>query len=190
MLFFIPIIAIVFAISAVREDIEENTIVYLITRPISKFELLLFKYKGFFISTWVPIALSLSITFFIVSFTEGTPLLHIDYLLVLLGLSVLAVLAYGAIFFVFAVSLPYPSIISFLYLLFWEITLIPNQPNILNRLSITYHLQSIAKDMLGDIANVTVYQPINSVTSFFVIIGVIVAFFGMAIYLFSYRDFT
>ena len=189
-IFIIPLIGILFAISAVRDDIEDKTIVYLITRPVSKFELLLFKFNGYFFSTWVPIAISMSITFFIVSFTEGTPLLHINYLLVLLGLSILSILAYGAIFFAFAVSLPYPSILSLLYLLFWEITLVPNQPNILNRLSITYHLQSIAKDLLGEVANVNVYQPINVVTSFFVLLGFIIGFFGLAVYLFSYRDFT
>ncbi len=188
-LFIIPLISILFAISSVRDDIENHTIVYLITRPISKTEILFWKYKGFFISSWVPISISMCITFFIVSFHEGSPLNHIDYLAILLGIMTMSVLVYGALFFLFAIITPYPIVISLLYVFFWE-TIIPNQPNFLNRFSILYHIQTIASDTLGEIANVQLYQPINWVTSFFVLCGTIIAILSLTIYIFSYRDFT
>ena len=188
-LFIIPLISMLFAISAIRDDIENHTIVYLITRPVSKTEILFWKYKGFFISSWVPIAISMCITFFIVSYHEGSVLLHINYLGILIGMMTLSVLVYGALFFLFAVISPYPIVISLLYVFFWE-TIIPNQLNVLNRLSILYHIQTIAHDTLGEIANVQIYQPINWVTSFFVLLGALIVILSLAIYLYNHRDFT
>ena len=156
---------------------------------MSKSEILFWKYKGFFISSWIPIAISMCISFFIVSFHESSPFLHMDYLGILIGLMTLNILVYGAIFFLFAVIIPYPIVISLLYVFFWE-TIIPLQLSNLNRLSVLYHIQTIAHDTLGDIANVQLYQPINGVVSFLVLIGTIIGILSLAIYIFNYRDFT
>jgi ABC-type transport system involved in multi-copper enzyme maturation permease subunit len=188
-LFIIPLISILYAISAMREDIENHTIVYLITRPISKFELLLFKFKGFFISAWIPIAISMIICFFIVSFTEGTPFLHLNYIGILLMLMTLAILAYGAIFCIFAVTTSYPIVISLLYVFLWETT-ISNQQNVISRYSILFHIQSMAKGWLGDIFNTEIYQPMDPTTSFITLCGAIICIIGLAMFVFNYRDFT
>jgi ABC-2 type transport system permease protein len=179
----IPLITILYAISAIREDIENHTIVYLITRPISKTEILLYKFKGFFLSTWILIALSLFISFLIVVTS------NIGYLGTFLLLMTLNVLVYGAIFFAFAIITSYPIVLSFLYVFFIE-NIISNQQNVINRFSVSYHLQTIGDHMLGRIANIGIYDPISATDSTIVLIAVCVITLILAIIIFRTRDFT
>lgn len=188
-LFIIPLITILYAISAVRDDIENHTIVYLITRPISKTEIILYKFKGFFVSALIPIAISICISFFIVAFKEGSPTAHLDYIGNLLILIALNILAYGAIFFVFATITSYPIVISLLYVFFWE-TLVANLPNVINRFSVTFHINSMADDMLGEIANVNTYEAFGATSSFIILVLIIALFLLTAIYIFNFRDFA
>ena len=107
----------------------------------------------------------------------------------LLGLITINILAYGAIFFIFAVLISYPIVISLLYVFFWE-TLIPYQQNVISRFSILFHIQAIADELLGDVANVNLYQPLNAMTSFSVLCIFIIFAMGLAAYLFSNKDFA
>jgi ABC-2 type transport system permease protein len=188
-LFILPLITILYAISAVREDIENHTIVYLITRPISKTEILLYKFKGYAISAWLPIIISLTISFFIIAAKEGSVTTHLDYLGTLIGLMTLNIIAYGGIFFIFAIITSYPIVISLLYVFFWE-SIVSSLANVINRFTILFHIQAMADGILGDAANISVYDPSGVLDSFAVLIGVIVALFLIAALLFRYRDFT
>jgi ABC-2 type transport system permease protein len=185
----IPLITILYSISVIREDIENHTMVYLITRPVSRTEILFFKYKGFIISAWIPLTISLSLSFFITASNEGSIFLHIDYLGTILLIMTLMVFAYGALFFIFALITSYPTVLSLLYVFFIE-TMIYQQSNVINRFSIMFHIQSIADGMLGDIANVELYQLTTVTDSLIILIGVIIVFLVIAIYIFNNRDFT
>ena len=185
----IPLITILYAISVVREDIENHTIVYLITRPVSKTEIIFYKYKGFFLSAWIPISISLSISYFITVSKEGSIFLHLDYLGTLLFLITLTILAYGAVFFIFALITSHPIVLSLLYVFFLE-NIISQQSNVINRFSIIFHIQSIADGMLGEIANVGLYQTLNVTDSIIILISSTIVLLGIAFYIFSYRDFT
>lgn len=189
-LFIIPLITLLYAISAVRDDIENHTIVYLITRPVTKAEILFYKFKGSFISAWIPIVISFSITFFIVAQKEGSLFIHLDYLGTFLILITLSILAYCVIFFIFSLITSYPIVLSLLYVFFWEVLLIPNQQSVINRFSIMFHIQSIAKGMLGDISKIELYQPLAVTESLLVLFGIIIGFFVLAIIIFNNRDFT
>ncbi len=188
-LFIIPLIAILYASSAVRDDIENHTIVYLITRPVSKTEIMLYKFKGYFISAWIPIAISLIISFLIAALKDGNSIQHLDYIGTLLILMSLNLLAYGAIFFLFALITSYPIVLSLLYVFFWE-TVVTSLPNVINRFSVTFHIQSMADDMLGNAANVNVYEPFGVTSSFIILVLIIAIFLMSAIFIFNYRDFT
>jgi len=187
-LFIIPLIALLYSISAIREDIEKHTIVYLITRPISKTEILFYKFKGYFISAWIPLAFSISVSFFIAASKEGAITLHLDYLGTMLLLMTLIILAYGALFFIFSNITSYPIVLSLLYVYFWETT-IWQIPNSLSRLSILYHIQCMVDGLLGEIAEVGVYQPFSTLNSFLILICATVGFLVVAIIIFNKRDF-
>jgi hypothetical protein len=188
-LFILPLIAILYAISAMREDIENHNIVYLITRPISKTEILLYKFKGYVISTWIVIIISLCISFFIIAAKEGAVTDHIGYLGTLIGLMTLNIIAYGGIFFIFSIITTYPIVISLLYVFFWE-SIVSNLPNVINRFTILFHIQSMADGLLGDVANVGIFDPAGVTDSFVSVIGVTIAFLIIGAIIFNYRDFT
>ena len=187
-MFIIPLSCILYANSAVREDIENHTIVYLITRPISKTEIIFFKFKGFFISTWIPILISICISYIITASVEGPISIHLDYLVTVILIMTLNILVYGALFFMFSIATPYPIVISLLYWFIWE-TIISPLSSVLNRFSVTYHIQSIQVGMLGKISNVNPYLPLPVTHSTITLCCVIIVFFVIGAYIYNYRDF-
>jgi ABC-type transport system involved in multi-copper enzyme maturation permease subunit len=188
-LFIVPLITMLYSISVVREDIENHTIVYFLTRPVSKTEVLLYKYLGTFISTWLILAVSICISFFISASSEGSIFSRMDYLGTVLLLLTLNVLTYSILFILFALLITYPIILSLLYVFVWE-TIISQQANIMNRFSILFHIQSIADGMLGSIAEVTLYDPASANDSILVLIGLTIGLFLLAAYMFRTRDFA
>ena len=185
----IPLITILYSISVIRDDIENHTIVYLITRPISKTEILFYKYKGFIISTWIPISISISLTFFITASAEGSIFAHLDYLGTTFLLMTLAIFSYGALFLIFAIITSYPTVLSLIYVFFIE-NIISSQTNVINRFSITFHLQSILDGMVGNITNVGLYKTFQASDSIMVLVGISTVFMLIAIYIFNFKDFA
>lgn len=185
----VPLITILYAISVVREDIENHNIVYLISRPISKAEILLYKFKGFFISTWVLVAISMTISFIIIALSEPNTSIKIELLTNLLIISTLNILAYGALFFIFTLITSYPIILSLLYVFIWE-NIISTMPSVLNRLSIIYWVKALGDRMLPEIGITNVYLPLSVFESIMVLISITIIFLIVAIFLFYNKQFT
>jgi ABC-type transport system involved in multi-copper enzyme maturation permease subunit len=185
----IPLITILYSISVVREDIENHNIVYLISRPISKAEILMFKFKGFFISTWLLISVSMIISFIIISFSEPGKAIQFELLTDLLFISTLNILVYGALFFIFTLITSYPIILSLLFVFVWE-NIISSLPSVLNRISISYWIKSLGYRLLPDVGITNVYLPLSIFESTMVLIISTIAFLIIALYLFYNKQFS
>ena len=134
--------AALFATANVSAEVEQRTIVYLLTRPVPRWLLLVTRY---FAAVTVVAVISV-VAAFAVSLAAygghplGNSLLGKDILALVLGS-----FAYSGAFVL--VSVVFPSramIISLLYVFGWE-WLVPNMPGRMYELSIFSHLQAIAQ---------------------------------------------
>jgi ABC-type transport system involved in multi-copper enzyme maturation permease subunit len=185
----IPLITILYSISVVREDIDTHNIVYLISRPISRAEILLLKFKGFFISTWLLISISMIISFIIIALSEPDKSIQLDSLINLLLISTLNIVVYGALFFVFTLITSYPIILSLLFVFVWE-NIISSLPSVLNRISISYWVKGLGYRLLPDVGITNVYLPLSVFESTAVLIISAIVFLIIGIFLFYNKEFS
>ncbi len=141
-------VTLVNATSLVREEIEDNTLPYLLTRPISKPAIAASKYVGYLASILVvllpPLVLAYAVTEAYGGVAFGT---DVDVLGAFLVATVLGTAAYGALFLFLSVLLRKPLAVGLLFGFVWE-SIVGLIPGNVPKLSIIFYLRSLLKGMV------------------------------------------
>ena len=189
--FLVPLAALFYATALVADEVEGKTLTYLLTRPVRRSAILAGKFAAC-LATTLSLALpSLVVTFFLLMTARGwsgvgpsVPDLFRD-----LGVVALALLAYGALFTLLGVLLKRPMIPGLLFVFVWE--MVANLPGYLPRFTITAWLRSLVRhrppaegfsEMFG--------QVLPAALSLEVLTGMVVVFLGLAIWIFSTREYV
>lgn len=138
---FLALSSAIFTTSVVSQEVEQKTIVYLLTRPIARWKILIFRYLA---SAVVVAALAILGAIFVsIGVYKGqafsNPLLLRDLFAVVVG-----AFAYGAVFLLVSLLFNRAMIICLLYAFGWE-TSVPKMPGEMYRLSIYSHIQAISQ---------------------------------------------
>ena len=122
-----------------NQEVENKTIVYLLTRPVPRWKLLFFRYIA---CSLVVAALGVINTLFVTvgvyGGLSGNPDLLRDMAALLVG-----AFAYGAFFMLIGLLFNRAMIVCLLFAFGWE-TAVPNMPGQMSYLSINTYLQAIA----------------------------------------------
>lgn len=135
------------ATSLIREEIEDNTLPYLLTRPISKPTILLSKYVGYLASVLVLLVPPLLAAYAITEAYAGDALsADREVLYAFLIATVLGAVAYGAFFTLLSVLVRRPLAVGLGFGFVWEFA-VGSVPGDVPRLSIIHYLRSILKEL-------------------------------------------
>lgn len=153
--FIVVIISLLYGTSCFNDEVTNNTLTYLISRPVHRVELAIYKYIGLVISATLVVLPPLIITFFIIALKAGDIGNNIGILSTYIGVIVLAVLGYGSIFLFFGLLFKRPMLISFIFMFVWETTL-AGIPLLINQVTLRHYLESITYHAinLGETQNV------------------------------------
>lgn len=137
----LPLASAIYTTSIIGQEVEQKTIVYLLTRTIPRAKLLLLRFLAsvvvvFGISIFSAFAVSVAV---FKGGAFGNPLLFKDMLAIGLG-----ALAYGALFLFISLLFNRSMLICLLFSFGWE-TSVPNMPGSMSRLSIVSYVQAIAE---------------------------------------------
>lgn len=141
----LPLAALFYASSLVADEVEGKTLTYLLTRPIRRASILIGKFAAY-VATVLALTLPATVvTFFLLATAGGLGAVGsaVPDLLRDMGVIVLALLAYGALFALLGVALRRPVVPGLLFLFAWE--LVANLPGYLPRLTITAYLRSLLR---------------------------------------------
>jgi ABC-2 type transport system permease protein len=139
--FLYPIIILILASLALREEISNDTISYLWVKPISRESIALSKFAVVFLVAFILSAVSILLTAKILDASW-------DVLLNLLLATGISLLAYGAFFLALSLYLGRAILVGFFYLLIWENLLSKISP-LASSLSIRSYAQSLFQDLLN-----------------------------------------
>jgi ABC-2 type transport system permease protein len=192
--FVMVILAVVFCTSAVAEEVENKTIVYLLTRPIPRFRILTVKFLPAIAVTLVTVWLSLILTALAAFGPIGVRHSTLGHDL---AIAPIGVLAYGAVFLLLATLLHRPLIYGLLYTFGWE-TWVPNMPGSFQRLSLMAYLRVLAPHSTPDPEEMDITQALSTLSTdtistriaWAVLICVIVIAFALALVAFSTREYV
>jgi len=129
----------IFTTAIVTQEVEQKTIVYLLTRPVPRWKLLLVRYAASVIVVGVLGVVAAVLTSFGATKSLSMELLSPDIPALLIGAA-----AYGAIFLLVSLMFNRSLIICMLYAFGWESSM-PNMPGGMSRLSIYSYMQAIAE---------------------------------------------
>jgi ABC-2 type transport system permease protein len=141
--FIVPILGIFYGTSLIADEVEDKTITYLFTRPISRSAVLIGKYLAYLASTILIVLPSVMLVYFLIvpiggSSIAGTfPNLLRDLMLLALGLAV-----YGALFAAVGAWVKRPVLIGLFFAFGWENFALA-LPGYLKRFTIAFYTQGL-----------------------------------------------
>ncbi len=135
----LPLVAAVYTTQVVSAEVEQKTIVYLLTRPIHRWKLLLARTLAailvIMLLSWIG-AIAVSYAVF---GGKSNPLLTRDLVALAIG-----AVAYGSLFTFVSLLVNRAMLVSLLFAFGWE-TAIPNMPGDLHWLSVNSYLTSLSE---------------------------------------------
>lgn len=186
----LPLSAAIYSTMIVAQEIEQKTIVYLLTRPISRWQLIVGRWAA--TATTVVVISVIGMIAAQLGSGGGAAFILRDLLAVALGAA-----AYTSLFMFVTLLFNRALIICVLFAFGWESS-VPNLPAGLQGLSILSHMQAIAKhpdggesggQVLDLIAGLLGKTDMNPLTSGFGLLVFSVVMVGLSAYWFSTHEF-
>lgn len=149
---FINIVLIVTALihgsRLLKEEVDDNTLVYLTTRRISKASLVAYKFIGYYASSLLILLPPLIISYLLVVSSAGTPIgQDAPVLWALMSMGAVGSAAYGGLFLMMGFVLKRPLFVGLLYGFLWE-SIALQLPGDVPLISISHYLWSIGSNLV------------------------------------------
>jgi ABC-type transport system involved in multi-copper enzyme maturation permease subunit len=139
----IPILGVFYGTSLIADEVDDKTITYLFTRPISRSAVLIGKYLAYVVCTVMLVLPSVVVVYFLVvpigggHVGESFPALIED-----LGMLVVGLIGYGALFAWVGARVRRPLLIGLVFAFAWEPAVLLF-PGYLKHATIAYYLQAL-----------------------------------------------
>lgn len=141
--FAVPLLGVFYGTALIADEVEDKTITYLFTRPLSRGAVLVGKYLAYLVSTGLVVLPSVMLVFFLVvpvlggEIGSAFPSLVTDLALLALGLAV-----YGALFALVGAWFKRPLLMGLVFIFGWEPIMVV-VPGYMKRLTVSYYLQGL-----------------------------------------------
>ena len=141
--FIIPVLGIFYGTALIADEVEDKTITYLFTRPIPRRAVLVGKYLAYLACTSLLILPSVVLVYFlIVPIGDGRIGAAFPSLVKDLGMLVVGLAAYGAVFALVGTRLKRPLVAGLVFAFGWEPGVL-FFPGYLRRATVAYYLQAL-----------------------------------------------
>ena len=164
--FVVPVLGVFYGTSLIADEVDDKTITYLFTRPVPRAAVLLGKYLSYLACVILLVLPSVVVVYFLVvpiggHIGESFPALAED-----LGMLVVGLASYGAVFALVGAWLKRPLIVGLVFTFGWESTVLLI-PGYLKRLSVAYYLQALVPHAMPQDSSISlllqVFQELPSV---------------------------
>ena len=191
--FVLVILAVIFGTGVVSQELEQKTMVYLLTRPVPRWRILLAKFGGALVgitaASWLAALLLAGAVFGGGLFHE---LVRRDLLILPVG-----ALAYGAFFLLLATALNRPLIVGLGLAFGWE-TWAPQISGVFQRFSLMTYLRVLAPhealqredDPISMLSQMLNPEQISQSTAWWTLAITIALTLGLSLLLFSNREYA
>ncbi len=139
--FIVPVLGVFYGTALMADEVEDKTITYLFTRPISRGAVLVGKYLAFLMCTLLVVLPSVMIVYFLLVPFSQLPSTF-GNLLIDLGLLALGLAVYGGVFAFVGAFFKRPLVIGLVFAFGWE-QVVMALPGYLKQFTIAYYLQAL-----------------------------------------------
>lgn len=164
----VPLMALWIGIATLREELTRGTIVHLVTRPVSRSQLLVTRLVGAALATWLIAGLGLTLVFPAVGHVDAT-MLGTTWLV-----TGLASLAYTSLFALMGAATDRGILAGLAYLVGWE-SIVAGGELLFRKITVAYWVRSIVEQqglVSGGLLASEISQPASLTTSILVLVGI------------------
>jgi ABC-type transport system involved in multi-copper enzyme maturation permease subunit len=157
--FIVPVLGVFYGTSLIADEVEDNTITYLFTRPIPRGSVLLGKYFAYLACTVFVVLPSVIIVYLCIAPVRGSlAASFVDLVkdLVLLGIGLAA---YGAVFAFIGAKFKRPLLVGLIFIFGWEQAALAF-PGYMKQFTVAYYLQALVPHALPNDGIVSLVQSI------------------------------
>ncbi len=187
LLFVSMLVALFYATSVIGDEIDNKTIIYLFTRPVPKYIIVIGKFLAYVLGVLVILIPPILISFLVIlsDIKLGDNFSYVvNTFAAQLAVIILSVVVYGAIFMFFGSRLKHPIIAGMLLAFGWEkITIIV--PGLIRKFSVVHYLISvfpIESSMQSELNEISKGANSDLSISLIMIAVITIVFFGLTIY--------
>ncbi len=182
-------VTLVCATALIREEIEDNTLPYLLTRPVAKPTLIASKFVGYLVAAFTMLLPPVVVAWGVTEAYQGTgTALDVAVLEGFLVATALAAMAYGALFYFLSVAFQKPLMVGLLIGFVWE-SIVLVIPGSVPKLSLIFYLQSILVGVAPGLPIVGFRDPVSASIAVVVLVAFSLAMVGLAAFLFQGMEF-
>jgi len=151
LLLLVLIVCMVYGSMMIKDEIENKTLHLLLTSPLTKFEIIMYKYLAYVVGTFLILLIPIVANYVILSSTLGLheALLNVVVLTNSLFIIFLAVVAYGAIYMLIGNLPRRPVFLGVTYAIFWE-SFVARIPIFIQYFTINHYLRSVMLPMMEE----------------------------------------
>lgn len=187
----LPLASAIYSTMILSQEIEQKTIVYLLTRPIERWKLLIGRWGATVAAVVIISLIGMLATMIGAGMGKVNISLLSDVLAIVLGAA-----AYGSLFLFVTLLFNRALIICVLFAFGWESS-VPNLPTGLQKLSILSHMQAIAKhpeteggkQFLEAISGVLGKNDLSATSSAFTLVVFSIVMVGLSAYWFTSNEY-
>ena len=182
--FVVPVLGVFYGTALIADEVDDRTITYLFTRPLPRGAVLLGKYLAYLACTILLILPSVVLVYFlIVPLGGGSIGAAFPSLLEDLGMLVVGLTAYGAVFAAVGARLKRPLISGLVFAFGWEPAVLLF-PGYLKRLTVAYYVQALVPHAMPDDSAVSMLlQVFREVPSVIVSLACLAGITGVTLWL-------
>jgi ABC-type transport system involved in multi-copper enzyme maturation permease subunit len=155
--FSIPVLAIFYGTSLIADEVEDKTITYLFSRPIPREAVLLGKYLAYLVCTVFVVLPAVVMVWLLIVPIGGRLADSFFDLTKDLGLLVIGLAVYGAVFALVGARFKRPLLTGLFFVFGWEV-LVMALPGSFKRLTVAYYLQGLVPHAMPADSTVSILQ--------------------------------
>jgi ABC-2 type transport system permease protein len=149
--FFLVVVTLFYGTALIADEIDDKTITYLFMRPVSRRTIYLGKYLAYLVAASLLLLPTAIVSFLIAMIADppGEALQHLPILFKDLGILVLGILAYGALYALIGAVARRPIFVGLLFAIVWE-TAVTFIPGYLSKMTIKHYLLALLPHATGE----------------------------------------
>jgi ABC-2 type transport system permease protein len=192
--FTVPVLGVFYGTSLIADEVEDKTITYLFTRPISKGAVLVGKYLAYLVCTIFVVLPSVMLVYLLIVPMQGS--LGGSFLDLVKDLSLLALglAVYGAVFAFIGAKFKRPLLIGLIFIFGWEQAALAF-PGYLKYYTVAYYLQALVPHAMPNDSTLSLIQGIfrqtpGIGTSLFGLFVIWAIFLGIAAWVVERKEYV
>jgi ABC-type transport system involved in multi-copper enzyme maturation permease subunit len=188
---FLPLLALFYGSSVLNDEIDNKTLIYLTTSPVSKGSILVGKFTAHYLISVVVISFGIFLAFIVSNFSHLLEAVYIKEFGIFVGVGLLAILAYSSLFTLLGTLMKKSILLGLFFIFGWE-SVVQFFPGTTQKLTISHYYKSLLPVDLSNVENPLAFhlQPSSTSEAIATLLILAAAFLTLSIFVFYKKEFV